>query len=74
MLTSGKTVVTTVALLLAVFGSAVLAGAIAMDGAQSSDPIGAAEKAFQSNVNKFAQSSASQIAASFTVNSLKTAG
>jgi len=48
--------------------SAVLAGAIAMDGAQSSDPIATAQNAFQNNVNKFAQSSASQIAASFTVN------
>ena len=45
--------------------SAVLAGVAQLDATNSANAIDTAQNAFQSNVNKFAQSSASQITASF---------
>src|SRR5712691_3754955 len=48
--------------------SAVLAGVLQLDTSGSSSAIEAAQNTFQSNLNKFALSSAAQITASFTVN------
>jgi Flp pilus assembly protein TadG len=53
--------------------SAVLAGAIMMD-SNPSDAIDAAQKAFQSNVNNFAKTTASNIAASFKIDGAVISG
>jgi Flp pilus assembly protein TadG len=56
----------------AALDSAVLAGAIAMD--SGTDPIATAQNAFQSNVASFTKSTASNIAASFTLSGITISG
>ena len=58
----------------AALDSAVLAGAIVMDTTSSSDAIDTAQKAFQSNVNKFAKSLTSNIAATFKIDGAVMSG